>query len=348
MSLIAQADGEIGGVWFWSVFLVLVLAVMVFDLAVLHRRARTIGTREAFFLVCVWVGLAIAFDILILVRSDVDAAAEFATGYFVEYSLSVDNLFVFMLIFSYFAVPQAYQHRVLFWGIIGAAIMRMLFIFAAYGLVEEFTWLLYIFAAILIFSGIKFLVSKEIEVNPEKNYALRILRRFVRVTPEYHGARFFVRLPVDEPTAPSPSAAQRYRWFATPLLLVLVVVEATDVIFAVDSVPAILGVTKSSFIAYTSNIFAILGLRSMYFLLAGIMDKFRFLKVGLSIVLIFIGVKMALHHGVEIPRGVSLGLVLGVLAGSIVLSIYFPPPESPAESGGKNEHPAPERSDEGD
>jgi tellurite resistance protein TerC len=241
------------------------------------------------------------------------------------------------MIFAYFSVPPAYQHRVLFWGIIGAVVMRMVFIFVGLTLLEHFEWLIYVFGAFLIFTGLKLLVH-EPKVNPEKNLVLRLARRFLRVTPEFRGASFVVK--------------EEGRLFATPLLLVLVVVEATDVVFAVDSVPAILAIAPDAFIAYTSNIFAILGLRAMYFVLAGMMDKFHYLKFGLSLVLVFIGAKMLLHHWeLDIPPWVSLPVVLSLLGGAVLLSLLFPPKARPLPegepAGGDRPEGASERGGEG-
>jgi tellurite resistance protein TerC len=331
MTALAQAQeatNHVGSLWFWLIFVLLAVTVMALDLGVIYRRAQRLGTRDALLMVCLCVSAAIAFNIIILLDAGVEKAAHFTAGYLVEYSLSVDNIFVFMMIFAYFSVPVAYQHRVLFWGILGAAAMRMVFIFLAFGLVDLFGWILYLFAAFLIVTGVKFLVSKEIEVHPEKNLVLKLMRKWLRVTPDFRGPRFLLR--VDG------------RLFATPLLLVLVVVEATDVVFAVDSVPAIRAITDDKFIAYTSNIFAIMGLRSMYFVLAGFMGKFHYLKVGLSLVLIFIGVKMGLQHWLDVkPEDpsqriwslVSLVVVVLLLGGSVLLSIYFPPRRKPTDQG---------------
>jgi tellurite resistance protein TerC len=315
LPLLAQTADQAGATWVWFLFGALVIGAMAIDLGVFHRHAHRVATREALAWVTVWISLALAFNVFIWARSGSEKALEFLVCYVVEYSLSVDNIFVFVMIFAYFLVPPEYQHRVLFWGIIGAIVMRMIFIFAGIALLGHFEWLIYFFGGILVLTGVKFLREKEPEVHPERNPLLRLVRRFVRVTPEFHGQRFFTR--VDG------------RLYATPLFLVLVVVEATDVVFAVDSVPAILGLTKDPLIAYTSNIFAILGLRAMYFVLAGIMDKFRYLKKGLSLVLLFIGAKMLAHDLVHVSPALSLLVVLGLLGGSVLLSLLLPSPSAP-------------------
>jgi len=281
--------------------------MLALDLAVLHRKAHAVSLREALISSIVWIALALVFNSGIYYFWGPEKALEFLTGYLIEKSLSVDNLFVFLVIFAYFAVPAMYQHRVLFWGILGALVMRAIFIATGAALLTAFHWMIYVFGGFLIITGIKLLLTGDHKVEPEKNPAVRLLRRVMHVTNEYHGQRFFVRV--------------NGRLWATPLLLVLVVVETTDVIFAVDSIPAIFAITMDPFIVYTSNVFAILGLRALYFLLAGIMDMFRYLKVGLSFVLCFVGVKMMIVDLYKIPVGVSLGLVAGILGLSILASL---------------------------
>ena len=291
----------------WVVFNVFVLGVLALDLAVFHRNAHKVSLREALVWSIVWISLALVFNAGIYYFWGTEKALEFLAGYLIEKSLSVDNIFVFLMIFSYFAVPAMYQHRVLFWGILGALVMRAIFIALGAALLQAFHWMIYIFGGFLIVTGIKMLLMGDHKLEPEKNPAVRLLRRVMHVTREYHGQRFFIR--------------SNGRLWATPLLLVLVVVETTDVIFAVDSIPAIFAITSDPFIVYTSNVFAILGLRALYFLLAGIMDMFRYLKVGLSFVLCFVGIKMMIVDLYKIPIGVSLGVVAGILALSIFASL---------------------------
>ena len=294
---------------FWILFNLFVAAMLVLDLGVLSRRSRRATFREALALSGVWIALAAAFAVLVLFWHGRAEALQFATGYVIELSLSVDNLFVFLVIFRYFKVPDRYQHKVLFWGILGALIMRGVFIVAGVGLIGRFSWITYIFGALLIYSGLKLLRQGETEIHPEKNPVLRLFRRAFPVTKEYVGGQFFTR---------------RNGLYATPLFVVLVVVETSDVLFAVDSIPAVLAITLNAFIVYTSNVFAILGLRSMFFALAGIMDLFHYLHYGLSLVLIFIGLKMLGSHYVNIPTGWALGIVLGVLGASVLASLLNP------------------------
>jgi tellurite resistance protein TerC len=295
----------------WIAFNVFVLGMLALDLGVFHRKAHAISLREASVWTVVWISLALIFNSGIYYFWGEEKALEFLTGYLIEKALSVDNIFVFIMIFSYFAVPAMYHHRILFWGILGALIMRAIFIAAGAALLTAFHWMIYLFGGFLILTGIKMLLMGDHKLEPEKNPAVRLLGRLINITKEYHGQRFFVR--------------QNGRLWATPLLLVLVVVETTDVIFAVDSIPAIFAVTLDPFIVYTSNIFAILGLRALYFLLAGVMDMFRYLKVGLSLVLCFVGVKMMLVDLYKIPIGLSLGVVAGILGVCIVASLLGPP-----------------------
>jgi len=288
-----------------------VLGVLALDLGVLHRKAHAVSLKEALTWCCAWVSLALIFNIGIYIWQGPEKALEFLTGYLIEYSLSVDNIFVFVVIFSYFSVPAVYQHRVLFWGILGALIMRGIFIAMGVALLSAFHWMIYVFGGFLVVTGVRLLFTGEEKIEPEKNPLIRLLRRFMNVTPEYQGQRFFYR--------------KGGKLWATPLLLVLLVIETTDVIFAVDSIPAIFGITLDPFIVYTSNVFAILGLRSLYFLLSGIIDKFRYLKIGLSFVLCFIGVKMMTADFYKFPISVSLGIVAGILAVSVVASLLAGP-----------------------
>jgi tellurite resistance protein TerC len=283
--------------------------MLVLDLGVFHRRAHTVKFREALIWSAAWIALAAIFAVVIFFWHGRTPALEFVTGYVIELSLSVDNLFVFLLIFRFFQVPAIHQHKVLFWGILGALIMRAIFIAAGVSLIERFHWITYVFGAFLIYSGIKLFFQDEAEIHPEKNPVLRLFRRWVPVTKDYVGNKFFVRNP---------------GLYATPLFVVLLVVETTDLLFAVDSIPAILAITRDAFIVYTSNVFAILGLRSMYFALAGMMEMFRYLHYGLSLVLVFVGAKMLLSHYFEIPTHLALAAVAGVLAISVIASIANP------------------------
>jgi tellurite resistance protein TerC len=299
---------------FWILFNLFVLAMLALDLGVLSRRSHRAGFREALAWSGVWIALAAAFAVLELFWHGRTQALQFVTGYVIELSLSVDNLFVFLVIFRYFKVPDQYQHKVLFWGILGALLMRGVFIVAGVGLIRRFSWITYAFGALLVYSGLKLLRQGETEIHPEKNPVLRLFRRAFPVTKEYVGGQFFTRRFV----------AQRNGLYATPLLVVLLVVETSDILFAVDSIPAVLAITLNAFIVYTSNVFAILGLRSMYFALAGMMDLFHYLHYGLSVVLIFIGLKMLGSHYVNIPTGWALTIVLFVLGASILASLLNP------------------------
>ena len=300
---------SIGTPSLWIGFTVFVLAMLALDLGVFQRKAHAVGPREALVWTLVWVGLALVFNAGVYYWFGSERALEFLTGYVIEKALSVDNLFVFLVVFSYFAVPAPLQHRVLFWGILGALVMRAGFIFAGAALLQKFHWVIYIFGAFLVLTGIKLLAKSDEGIHPERNPALRFFRRVVRAVPDYRGARFFVK--------------EGGRWFATPLFMVLVVVEATDVVFAVDSIPAIFAITTDPFIVFTSNIFAILGLRAMYFLLAGMLDKFQYLKFGLGLVLAFVGAKMLLVDVLKVPIALSLGIVGTLLGGSVLVSALF-------------------------
>lgn len=291
----------------WAGFTAAVIALLALDLFVFHRRAHEVGSREAFAWSVGWVALALLFNLGIYRWFGHRHGLEFFTGYLIELALSVDNLFVFILIFSTFGVPAAYQHRVLFWGILGAQVMRAVFILAGAAMLQAFHWVIFVFGGFLVYTGVKILVARGTEVHPERNPVLKLFGRVIPSVPEFDGPRFLTR--------------RDGRWVATALLPVLVVVEATDVVFAVDSIPAIFGVTKDPFIVYTSNIFAILGLRSFYFLLASAMGKFRYLKVGLGVVLLFVGVKMVVAEWVHIPIEFSLLVVVAVLGGAVLASV---------------------------
>ena len=291
----------------WVAFNIFVLGVLALDLGIFHRKAHVIKIKEALVWSAVWITLALLFNLGIYLWRGPETALEFLTGYLIEKSLSVDNIFVFLLIFSYFGVPPLYQHKVLFWGILGALIMRAVFIVAGITLIEKFHWTIYIFGAFLILIGIKMALQKERKIRPERNPALKLFRRWVPVTEEYAEGKFFVKRPG--------------HYLPTPLLIVLIVVETTDIIFAVDSIPAILAITLDPFIVYTSNVLAILGLRALYFALAGIMELFHHLHYGLSAVLVFVGVKMLLSDLYKIPVSIALSVVAGILLISVVTSI---------------------------
>lgn len=311
-----------GNVWPYAAFTLLVLVILAFDLGVLNRKAHVVRVREAGIFAAFTATLALLFAGAIWLNylpvegvGGRTHALEFLTGYLIELALSVDNIFVFVLIFAYFKVPPQYQHRVLFWGVLGALVMRGVMIAAGALLIERFHWIIYVFGAFLVYTGIKMATQDELDIEPESNPALKIIRRFFPVTPTYHGQHFFVR----------ETIGGKLRKAATPLFVVLVMVETTDLIFAVDSIPAIFAVTRDPFLVYTSNVFAILCLRSLYFLLAGVIDKFHYLKLGLSVVLVFIGAKMLVtFFDYHVPTALSLAVVAGVLITSVVASLMFP------------------------
>ena len=294
----------------WTIFSVFVLGMLALDLGVFNRKAHEVKMKEALTWSIVWVALSLAFNWWIYHKFGTQKALEFLTGYVIEKALSVDNIFVFVILFASFAVPKMYQHRVLFWGVLGAIIMRAIFIGIGAALVSRFSWIMYVFGAILIYTGIKLMKEGDAEPHPEKNPIYKLARRIMPATPEYHGKAFFV--------------IKEGRRYATPLFLVLIAIEATDVVFAVDSIPAIFAITTDPFIVYTSNIFAILGLRAMYFLLAGVIDKFHFLKYGLAVVLLFVGIKMVIAEWYHFPIAASLGIIASVLTLSVVASIIWP------------------------
>ena len=305
----------------WVLFAVVILGLLALDLGIFHRKSHTVKMREALTWSGVWIALALIFNGFIYYTRGPVPAMEFLTGYLVEEALSVDNLFVFLMVFSFFRVPAEYQHKILFWGIIGALFMRAAFILAGITLIQQFHWVIYIFGAFLIITGIKMLTNDDDEINPERNPVLRLFRRFMPVTDNYDRDNFFVR--------------KDGRLFATPLFIVLLMVETTDVIFAVDSIPAILGITTDPFIVYTSNVFAIMGLRSIYFALAGLMQIFHYLKYGLCAILVFVGTKMLISEIYKIPVVVALGTIIGVLLISILASVIWPrneeiPEDAPA------------------
>ena len=295
----------------WVGFNLFVLAMLALDLGVFHRKAHVVKLRESLVWTAVWVALALVFNAGVWYYAGSQKALEFLTGYLIEKSLSVDNVFVFALLFSYFAVPSLYQHKVLFWGVLGALVMRAIMIVLGTALITKFSWVIYIFGAFLVLTGVKMIVKREEEIHPERNPVVRWFKKFMPVTNDYRGDRFFVM--------------QDGRRWATPLFVVLLLVEVSDLVFAVDSIPAIFAVTNDPFIVYTSNVFAILGLRSLYFALAGVMDKFHYLKIGLGVVLAFVGVKMILAHtAYKIDTLVALLIVVLVLAVSVIASLLRP------------------------
>jgi tellurite resistance protein TerC len=307
-----------GTIWLWIAFNVFVLLMLALDLGVFHRKSHVVSIKEATIWSVVWISLALVFNLGIYLfwdrisptstYSNSEAALAFFTGYLIEKSLSVDNIFVFVLIFTFFAVPAAYQHRVLFWGILGALLMRGTLIAVGAALLKEFHWIIYVFGAFLILTGIRMALHRNEQMHPEQNPLVRLLRRIMPVTENYEGDKFFIR--------------RAGRLMATPLLLVLLLVESTDLVFAVDSIPAIFAVTNDPFLVYTSNVFAILGLRSLYFLLAGVVDRFYYLKLGLSAVLVFVGFKMVMVDLYKIPVGISLGVIASILAVSVIASLW--------------------------
>lgn len=306
---------SIGSPVLWIGFVLFVLVMLAIDLGVFHRKAHEVSLREAGIWSAVWVGLAALFNIGVYQWAGPQRALEFTTGYLIEKALAVDNIFVFVVIFSTFAIPAKYQHRVLFWGVLGALVMRAIFIVAGGALLERFHWTLYLFGALLLATGIKLLLQRDAEIHPERNPIVRWFQRMFPVVSEFHGDRFTV--------------VREGRRFATPLLLALVAVEVTDLIFAVDSIPAIFAITTDPFIVFTSNIFAILGLRSLYFLLAGVITRFRYLKVGLSFVLIFVAAKMLLADVFKVPVLMSLAVIATILGVSVAISLL----RTPARAG---------------
>jgi tellurite resistance protein TerC len=311
--------------YFWILFNLFAVSLLMLDLLVLHRRDRIMRSREAFAWSAFWIALAAGFGALVFVWQGQQLALQFVTGYVLELSLSVDNLFLFLVIFRYFSVPGRYQHRVLFWGILGAMLMRGVFILAGVDLIWRFHWIFYVLGAVLIVSGIRFAFFGGHQVDPAKNPIVRLLRRWIPVINDDQDGEFFVRAGKAKQRIRQTEESHRSRLlYATPLLVVLVVVETTDLLFAIDSIPAVLAVTLNAFIAYTSNVFAILGLRSLYFAVAGLMRKFRFFHIGLAIVLILIGAKMIAEAYYPIPTLATLAAIALVLGASIAASVALP------------------------
>lgn len=324
---------NLGGPLLWGIFAAVVLTMLALDLGVFHRKAHVIRVREAAIWSAIWIGIALSFNVLVYYKLGSDRALEFFQAWLIEKALSVDNIFVFLAIFSYFAVDPSLQHRILFWGILGALVTRGVFIWTGAALLQSFHWVMYLFGGFLILTAIRMLVTQDQDVHPDKNPVLRLFRRFVPMSKENSGTKFFVR--------------QNGRILATPLFLVLVVVEATDVVFAVDSIPAVFAITQDVFIVYTSNIFAILGLRALAFLVADLVRKLRYLKVGLSLVLAFIGAKMLVGGHIHVPELLSMAIVVSLLLGSALASLLFssndavvPPPSVSADFDSKAGPPA--------
>ena len=313
--------------WHWVGFTLCILVFLALDLGVFHRQAHTVKVREAIYWTILWVSLALLFGAALFPLRGSHEAVEFFTGYFIELSLSMDNVFVIALIFGFFGVTNQHQHRVLFWGVVGALVMRGVMILAGVALINRFDWLLYVLGGLLLLTGAKMLFSKEGEMDPEKSTLVRLARRFLPISQDFDGSRFVTRC--------------NGRRVLTPLFLVLLLVEASDLVFALDSIPAIFGVTRQPFIVFTSNVFAMLGLRSLYSILAGAIDYFRYLKVGLSVVLLFIGVKMLIdpHEGAprwfqyDIPDGVSLLVVVGIIGTAMLVSVLARHRSSPPAGG---------------
>ncbi|MDZ7715959.1 MAG: TerC family protein [Balneolaceae bacterium] len=297
----------------WGIFNLFIIIMLVVDLVVLHKEDEEVSIKEALYWTAAWIVMALLFGIGVYYYMGTQTALDYYTGYLIEKSLSVDNIFVFLLVFSYFKVPAEYQHKVLFWGIFGALVMRLIFIFTGVALLERFDWIIYVFGGFLIFTGIKLAKDKNKEVHPEKNPVIKLIRKFFPITKNYHGPNFFIR--------------RMGKLIATPLFVVLIVIETTDLVFALDSIPAILAITRDEFIIYSSNAFAILGLRALYFAVSGIMQLFHYLHYGLALILIFVGVKMTMAEFYHIPTPYALGFILVTLTASIVLSIYFPKEE---------------------
>jgi len=302
---------------FWILFNAFVLLMLALDLGVFHRKSHEVSLREALTWTGVWIFLALVFNGILYYWKGQQQALEFFTGYLVEKALSVDNIFVFIMIFTYFQVPSKYQHKVLFWGIIGALIMRIIFIFAGAALIQKFHFTIYVFGALLIYTGYKMFFHNNTKIEPDKNPVIRFFKRFMPVTPGLQGDKFFVKIDGKR--------------VATPLFLVLILIETTDLIFAVDSIPAILAITQDQFIVYTSNVFAILGLRSLYFALAGVVNRFWLLSYGLAVVLVFVGVKMLLVDVYKIPIELSLAVIASIIALSVILSFNIKPPKKISE-----------------
>lgn len=299
--------------WLWGGFILFVICMLLLDLVVFNKKAHEIKMKEALLLSLFWILLAVAFNIGVWKFLGPQKAMEFLTAYLIEESLSIDNLFVFILIFTYFQVKPEYQHKILFWGIIGAMVMRAIFIITGVALIERFHWIIYVFGGFLVITGVRMFFDQGKQIEPDKNPVIRLAKKLIPVTSEMRGSRFFIRIDGKS--------------FATPLFITLIMIEVTDLIFAVDSIPAVLAISNDPFIIYTSNVFAILGLRSLYFALAAIIKYFRFLKFGLAAILFFVGIKMLISGFYKMPIFIALGTVFGILLLSVLLSVLIPPKE---------------------
>jgi tellurite resistance protein TerC len=302
-----QAAATGVSVWFWVAFVAFLIVAIMIDLGVTKKKEEGLTFKDASVRVAIWVALAMIFGGWVWSHFGPQKGLEYFTGYIIELSLSMDNVFVIAIIFSYFAVPLKYQHRVLFWGILGALVMRGVMIWLGSELVKEYGWIIYAFGAFLLFTGVKLAMSKDEQYDPSKNPVVKLVKKYIPMTPDFRGNKFWVK--------------EGGKWIATPLFLVLMLVEATDLVFAVDSIPAIFAVTLDPFIVFTANAFAILGLRSMYFMLAGLIHKFYYLKMGLSVLLIFVGIKMLLMHHYKIPTAISLTVIVMILGTAVVASM---------------------------
>lgn len=303
----------------WSIFSSIVIIMLALDLGVFHRKAHEVKMKEALIWSAVWIAVALLFNVGVYFVKGRELAVQFLAGYLLEKSLSVDNLFVFLLVFNYFHLPARFQHKILFWGIMGALVFRAIFIFFGLSLLHYFSWMIYVFGAILVWTGLKMAFEKDKKVEPEKNVFVKLFRRFFPLTPDYHEGSFFVKL----------SGVL----YATPMIVILMVVESTDIVFAVDSIPAILAISRDPFIVFTSNVFAILGLRALYFALAQLMKLFHYLHYGLSLILVMIGIKMIVSHFVHIPTVATLSSILVILTLSVVASILWPAKEGECKNG---------------
>lgn len=297
-------------VWEWVAFAAIITIMMFLDLGVFHKKSHTVSIKESLIWTAVWIALALCFNTWIYFSMGSQLGLEFLTGYVIEKSLSIDNIFVISLIFSYFRVPAQFQHRVLFWGVLGALVFRIIFIFAGVALIQKFHWMIYVFGAFLIYTGINMLRGSDKKIDIETNPAIKLVRKFFKITPEFHGEHFSIM-------------KNGVRYF-TPLFLVLIMIESTDIIFAVDSIPAILAITPDPYIVFTSNVFAILGLRSLYFALNGIMEMFEYINYALSGILVFVGFKMIVSSYIKVPTLLSVGVIFTLIIISVIASIYFP------------------------
>lgn len=301
---------EMHSVWEWVAFGTIIAIMLIVDLGIFHKKSHTVSIKESLVWTGIWIALSLVFNAWVYFSMGQQKGLEFLTGYIIEKSLSIDNIFVISLIFSYFKVPSQYQHRVLFWGVLGALLFRIIFVFAGVALIQKFHWMIYLFGGFLVFTGLKMLKESDKKIDIEHNPMITFVRRFFKITPQFEGQKFYVM-------------KDGVRHF-TPLFLVLVMIESTDIVFAVDSIPAILAITPDPFIVFTSNVFAILGLRSLYFAVNGIMEMFEYINYALSGILVFVGFKMLASSYIKVPTALSVGVIFTLIIASIVASIYFP------------------------